>query len=63
MSFLLAQKNKIKLFYPQRHRYLAARYFNSIAILSGLCYKVVLNSEDVDISVGSGFQNRVVLLN
>jgi len=55
MSFLLARKNKIKLFYPQRHCYLAAHYFNSIATLSGLCYKVVLNSEDIDISVRSGF--------
>lgn len=55
MSFLLAQKNRVKLFYPQRHHYLAAPYFNSIATLSGLWYKVVLNSEDIDISVRSGF--------
>lgn len=33
MSSLLAQKNKIKRFYPQRHCYLAAHYFNSIATL------------------------------
>lgn len=33
MSFLLAQKNKIKLFYPQRHCYLSAYYFNSIVTL------------------------------
>lgn len=33
MSFLLAQKDKIKWFYPQRHFYLAAHYVNSIATL------------------------------
>lgn len=55
MYFCWQKKNKIKLFYPQKHRYLAAHRSTSAAALARLRYKVVLKSANTDISVRSRF--------